>query len=120
MRRSMVTRNSLKNNFGQVMRCIDKSHLIANVVEIVGFVPYLIGISQRDAEQSLAAGFKGNDVLARREHDLSNRHHALLADGFPDDSECLLTDLSVRGNVIGIVQVQFVDLLPTGIGMTAD
>src|ERR1700730_10537510 len=86
--------------------------LIGNVVEIVGFVPYLIGISQHDAEQSLAAGFKGNNVLARREHDLSNRHHALLADGFPDDSECLLTDLSVRGNVIGIVQVQFVDLLP--------
>src|SRR6476620_7674680 len=24
MRRSVVTRNSLKNNFGQVMRCIDK------------------------------------------------------------------------------------------------
>ena len=44
--------------------------LIGNVVEIIGFLPYLIRISQRDAEQSLAAGFKGNDVLARREHDL--------------------------------------------------
>src|ERR1700722_11876131 len=30
---------------------------------------------------------------------------------FPNNSECLLTDLSVRGNVIGVVQVDFVDLV---------
>src|SRR5260370_40503215 len=59
------------------------------------------------SEQSLAACLKGNDVLARREHDLADRHHASLADGFPNDSKGLLTDLPVGSNVIGIVQVSF-------------
>jgi hypothetical protein len=36
--------------------------LIGNVVEIIGFVPYLIRISQSDAEQSLTAGLQCNDV----------------------------------------------------------
>ena len=85
--------------------------LIGNVIKIIGFVPYLIRIPQGDAEQALAACFKRDDVLARREHDLADCDHALFADGFPDDSECLLTDLSVRGNVIGVVQVDFVDLV---------
>src|ERR1700730_1149848 len=37
--------------------------LIGDVIEIVGFVPYLIRISQSDTQQSLTAGFKGNYVL---------------------------------------------------------
>ena len=85
--------------------------LIGHVVEIVGFAPYLVRISQSDAEQSPAACLKRNDVLTRGEHDLADRHHALLADGFPNNSECLLPDLSVRGDVIGIVQVDFIDLV---------
>jgi hypothetical protein len=85
--------------------------LIGNVVEIVGFAPYLVRISQSDAEQSLAACLKGNDVLTRGEHDLADRHHALLADRFSNDGECLLTDIPVRGNVIRVVQVQFVYLV---------
>ena len=85
--------------------------LIGDVVEIVGFVPNLIGISQRYTEQSLAACFKRNDVLARGEYDLANGDHALLANGLPDDRERLLTDLPVWGDVVGIVQVQFVDLV---------
>ena len=40
--------------------------LVRDVVEIIGFVPYLVGISQRHPEQPLAAGFKGNNVLTRR------------------------------------------------------
>jgi hypothetical protein len=55
--------------------------------------------------------FKRNDVLTRREHNLANCDHAVLADGFPDDRECLLADLSIRGNVIRIVQVKFVALV---------
>ena len=39
------------------------------------------------------------------------RHHAFLADRFPNDSECLLTDLSVGSNIIWLVQVEFVDLI---------
>jgi hypothetical protein len=39
-------------------------------------------------------------VLARREHDLADRNHALFADGFPDHGERLLADRSVISPVI--------------------
>src|ERR1700730_16419884 len=50
------------------MRCkvehVLRNFLVGNVVKIIGFVSYLIGISQRYAEQSLTACLKRNDVLA--------------------------------------------------------
>ena len=50
-------------------------------------------------------------MLARREHHLADRDHALFADGFPDHGERLLTDLAIRRNVIGVVEVEFVYLV---------
>ena len=49
-------------------------------------------------------------MLARCEHDLPDCDHALFANGFPDHRKRLLTNLAVRGYVIGTIQVQFVDL----------
>jgi hypothetical protein len=49
-------------------------------------------------------------VLAGREHHLADRNHALLADCFSDNSERLLTDFTIRHDVVGVVEVQLVDL----------
>jgi hypothetical protein len=35
----------------------------------------------------------------------------LLADGLANDRKCLLTDFSVRSNVIGVIQIKFVDFV---------
>jgi len=42
---------------------------------------------------------------------LPDGYHALLADGFADHSECLLSDFAVRHDVVGAVEVDLVDLL---------
>jgi hypothetical protein len=39
------------------------------------------------------------------------RHHALPADGFSNNSECLLTNLPIWGDVIRAIQVQNVNLI---------
>ena len=85
---------------------------IGNVVKIILFLSNLVRVPQRHAEQPLAARFKCNDVLARREYDLSDSDHTLFPDGFPDHGERLLTNLAVRGDVIRAVQIQFVDFVP--------
>jgi hypothetical protein len=50
-------------------------------------------------------------VLARGEHHLADRHHALLADGLAYHGEGLLPDLAVRHDVAGTVEVELIDLL---------
>ena len=45
--------------------------LVGNVAEILFLLSYLVRISERYAEQPLAACFKRNDVLTRREHNLA-------------------------------------------------
>ena len=73
--------------------------------------PHLVGIAQRDAEQALVARLEHDDVLARGEHDTRERHHALLANHLPDDGERLLSDLAVGHDVVGVVEVELVDLV---------
>ena len=50
-------------------------------------------------------------MLARGEHHLADRDHSLLADRFADHRERLLPDLAIRHDVIGIVEIELVDLL---------
>jgi hypothetical protein len=85
--------------------------LVRDVIEIIGFVPYLVRISQSYAQQALTAWFKRDDVLSGREHDLADRNHAFLTDGFPNDGERLHAHLTVGCDVIRIVQVQYVNLI---------
>src|SRR4051812_19443710 len=48
-------------------------------------------------------------MLARGEDDLSDRDHTLLANGLSDHREGLLANLTVRHDVVWIVEVEFVD-----------
>ena len=50
-------------------------------------------------------------MLARREDDLAERHHAFLADGLADDGERLLADVAVGHDVIRVVEIELVDFL---------
>src|SRR4051812_24424172 len=49
-------------------------------------------------------------MLARGEDDLSDRHHTLLANGLSDHREGLLANLTVRHNVVRVVEVELIDL----------
>ncbi len=60
---------------------------------------------------SLCRALQCNDVLARREYDLPDGDHSLLADRISDHSKRLLADLlTVRCNVVRITDVQLVNL----------
>src|SRR5688572_24014322 len=50
-------------------------------------------------------------MFARREYDLPQRDHAFFPDRLTDDSESLLTDLTVRNDVIGVLQIELIDLV---------
>src|ERR1700726_1168229 len=50
-------------------------------------------------------------VLAGGEHHLAKRDHAFFADGVADDSKGLLPNVAVRHDVIGIAEIEFVDVL---------
>src|SRR4051794_10759897 len=49
-------------------------------------------------------------MFARCEDDLANRNHTLLANGLTDHGEGLLANLTVRHDVIWVVEVKLVDL----------
>ncbi len=49
-------------------------------------------------------------MLARGEHHLAERHHAFLADRLADHGKGLLADFAVGHDVIGIAQIELVDL----------
>ena len=85
--------------------------LVGNIVEIFRLLAHFVGIAQRHAHHALAARLQRDDVLARGEHHLADRDHALLADGFADHGERLLPDFPVRHDEVGIVEVELVDLL---------
>jgi hypothetical protein len=49
-------------------------------------------------------------VLARCEDDLAERNHSFLVDGFADHCKGLLPDLSLRNDVVGVIEIQLIDL----------
>src|SRR6185436_10113667 len=69
------------------------------------------GIPERDAHQPFATSFERYDVLPRGEDHLAKRHHPFFADGFTDHCEGLLTDFTIRHDVIGIVDIELVDFV---------
>jgi hypothetical protein len=65
---------------------------------------------QQHAEDPLPPRLECDDVLAGREHDTADRHHALLCNCVADDAERLLADLAVGNDVVGAVDVEIVNL----------
>jgi hypothetical protein len=51
-------------------------------------------------------------VLAGGEDHLAERYHAHFADCVADDGKCLLSDLAIRRDIVGVAKVKIVDLRP--------
>ena len=77
---------------------------VGDVVEIFSFFTNLVGVAQRHAEQPFSE--LRHDVLAGREHHLSNRDHALLANCFADNGERLLPNFAIRHDVIRAIEIK--------------
>src|SRR5262249_54894727 len=55
--------------------------------------------------------FKRNYVLAPRQHDPTERDHVQLCNGVSNDGKSLLTNRTIRGNVVGRVDITLIDLI---------
>ena len=100
--------------FHDMHRQIDhilRDFFVLDGVEIIFFLAHLVRVTQRHAQHAFASRLKRNDVFARGEHDLADRHHAFLANGLTNDRERLLTDFAIGHDVIGIAQIKLVDFL---------
>jgi hypothetical protein len=84
--------------------------LIFDSFEIIVGQAYLIGIPQRHADHAFVARFKCDYVFSRSEDDLPECNHPLLANGFPDHRERLLSDFAIRDDEVWVAQIQLVDL----------
>src|SRR5215468_4586702 len=71
-----------------------------------------IRIAQRQAQQAAVLWFERDDVLPTCQHDAAERHHVHLADGVADDGKGILSDLTVRRDVVRRVDIALVDLAP--------
>ena len=89
-----------------VLRDLD----VANVVEIDPFVPHLVRISERRAEQALSPRLKHDHTLALGEDHAPKRDHALVAHRVADHRERLERDLVLGDQIIGAVDKALVDL----------
>src|SRR5215472_11446153 len=83
---------------------------LGDVVEVLGFVSNFIRIAQRQAQQAAIPWFERDDVLAACEHDAAERHHVHLANGVTDDGKGILSDLTIRRDVVRRVDIALVDL----------
>src|SRR5436309_3154043 len=84
---------------------------ILDVVKIFKFVTYLVGISQRNAEQAFAERLDRNDMLAIGQDDACKRDAPLVLHGIANHRECVDAGLAVGRDVIGAIDVALVDLL---------
>ena len=91
-------------------------HLLGNAragnpLEEVLFVAHFVVVAQRGAQQSLAPGLDGQDVLPVREHDARKGDAALVLHRVADDGERFLSALGVGYDVVRPLVVALVDFL---------
>jgi hypothetical protein len=81
---------------------------------------YLVGGAQRRQQQPAAMRLDGDRMLAAREHDTAEPDLALLLQGAGDDLIGLRRDLAVGRHVIGLLEIDAVDLLGIDEGLEID
>src|SRR5262245_43536191 len=62
------------------------------------------------AYETASLRFKGDYVLAPRQHDPAERNHVQLRNGVANDGKSLLPNCAVGGNVVGRVDITLIDL----------
>ena len=83
---------------------------LRQVAEVILGRAHLIGVAKRGAEKPLVIGLKRDHPLALREHQPSERHHALAAHGLANDGKGLLSDRLAGSDIIRRVEEALVDL----------
>jgi hypothetical protein len=83
---------------------------VLDVVEILLRIPDLIGIAQKRSHEPLVHRLERDDVLAVGQDHASNRDLVHLTDGLADDGESVVTDLTVRTQVVRSDQITRIDL----------
>ena len=86
--------------------------LVGNFIEVIRFLAYLVGIAQRDAQHTLAARLDRDHMFPRRGYDAAKGNHASSLDRSTDYREGLPADLALRGDIVGNLPMELVDLAP--------
>src|SRR5262249_523555 len=82
-----------------------------DVLEIWFLVANFIRVAECGAYETASLRFKGDYVLAPRQHDPAERNHVQLRNGVANDGKSLLTNRAIRGNVVGRVDITLIDLI---------
>src|SRR5262249_40558786 len=80
-------------------------------LEIWFLVANFIRVAECGAYETASLRFKGDYVLAPRQHDPAERNHVQLRNGVANDGKSLLTNRAIRGNVVGRVDITLIDLI---------
>src|SRR5213080_4290555 len=75
---------------------------LRQVAEVILGRAHLIGVAKRGAEKPLVIGLQRDHPLALREHQPSERHHALAAHGLANDGKGLLSDRLAGSDIKGV------------------
>src|SRR6516225_2671224 len=110
LRRIEVTRFRLHDVGSQVEHLLRELKL-GDVLEIWFLVANFIRVAECGAYEAASLRFKGDYVLAPRQHDPAERNHIQLRNGVADDGKSLLTNRAIRGNVVRRVDITLIDLI---------
>jgi hypothetical protein len=80
--------------------------LVFGPLKALALVAHLVRVAQGNLEHPFVARVQRDDVLAGCEDHLAEDHHALLADCVADDGKCLLSDLPIWCDVVGVPKVK--------------
>ena len=95
---------------GAIEHVLRQFHVL-DIIEILGFGSHLVGVAQKHANEALPHRFECDDVLAASQHYAADCDHVHVADRLPDDGIGVVSNLAVRGQIIGTDDVALVDLL---------
>ena len=83
---------------------------LGDVLKVRGLISNFIREAQRQAQQAAVLWFERDDVLAACEHDPAECHHVHFANGVTDNSKGILSDLTIRRDVVRRINITLVDL----------
>ena len=119
LRRIEIRRLGLEDVLGELQH-LRSDLYVWKVVEVLFGVANFVRIAQCRPHQPLVPRLKHNHPLALAEYDPRQRHHIFAAHRLADHGEGLLADLVVRSDVIGAIQITFVDLFARNEGVDLD
>ena len=90
----------INDMLGQIEHVLRNFHVF-DAVKVFVLVADFVGITDQRSHQTFAQWLKPDDVLPAGQHHAANTNHIHVADGFADDSKCVMPDLAVRDQIVG-------------------